>query len=252
MSATFDNDAATQDEIKAQTGLTLSKSATSADFRGTTKIEGGKLVLTMQDYLNWYCCADNTKNNAELFKYIFGEGGYDKVVLELDIAGATTVSGAKDAQGALVRMQATDADAYAGQRQYAAFFGCQGEAFNISFGGKNKIGGDNSSLSFVQNANYRIRMVFDTKNYSYDGYVANIAEDGTVGEFASLGKTASYQNIVDYVNAQYEERIGGTATTLDAKMKELAAKNVAVDILLGRDNAKWRVVIDNFELYSAK
>ena len=70
--------------------------------------------------------------------------------------------------------------------------------------------------------------------------------------YYEVANSAQYKNIVDYVNAQYEERIGGTATTLDAKMKELAAKNVAVDILLGRDNAKWRVVIDNFELYSAK
>jgi hypothetical protein len=35
-------------------------------------------------------------------------------------------------------------------------------------------------------------------------------------------------------------------------MKELASKNVAINILFGRDSAKWCVEIDNFELYSVK
>ena len=56
----------------------------------------------------------------------------------------------------------------------------------------------------------------------------------------------------EYANEQYVALVGGSATTLDAKLMELAPKGVAVDILIGRSSAIWTVAIDNFELYSVK
>ncbi len=190
-------------------------------------------------------------NSAEFFKVLFGESNYETITLSVDI-NANFATATRDVNGGLFRLQAGNG----GNNNKACFtlFGVAGiedstgatANAKLTFGAS--MSGTATSVAYDPNATYHLVYTINTKTYTITGKAQIVNSDGTYGEEMTLG-TASYKNIVDYINNQYTSKVSaGTATTLDGKMKELAENDVFASFLMGRQNGGWTLTLDNYKV----
>ena len=130
------------------------------------------------------------------------------------------------------------------QKQFFTMFGAgklgdgtSTTTFDVAFGPT--MTGANTGIVFVENKQYHLRYEFDTQEYIMIAYITVDGVEYKIGE-------ASYSNIVNYINTEYTAKVGGSASTLDAKVQALATNGVFVHILMGRSAGTWNTYYDNF------